>query len=337
MRPAHQLEGLVLDGKWAVRGLAPRQKNATGGYFSIGYIVVGPEGREAFLKAMDYELAVQSPIDMAVMLNSLTQSYLFEKKLCLRCKDQHLKRVVHAIDSGTIRLNSADPLSTVEYLIFEKADADIRTHLDRQAKLDVAFGLRALHHVTVGLSQLHSVEVAHQDLKPSNVLFFPGEGSKIGDLGRAWVKGMPAPHDDARPCAGDRSYAPPELMYNQVSADERVRRFGCDLYHLGSLATFIFARAQMNALFLKQLDRAHWPNVWGGTYPSVLPYVQAAYAYAIAEFRLEVRKSISLSGIADELVKTPNYWLRTRREGCLAGQTLRTLLPDQSPLECCRQ
>src|SRR5204862_166519 len=100
-----------------------------------------------------------------------------------------------------------DAMSTVEYLIFEKADADIRAHLDAHADLDIAFALRALHHVAIGLKQLHSVNVAHQDVKPSNVLIFPGNESKVGDLGRAWAGGMRAPHDDAKPCAGDRNYA----------------------------------------------------------------------------------------------------------------------------------
>jgi serine/threonine protein kinase len=251
---------MTLDGGWKVTGLAPRQKNATGGFFSVGYVVTHPDGREAFLKAMDYSSAVQSPQHMALMLHALTESYLFEKNLCLRCRDQNLNRVVHAIDSGTIRLNPSDPLSTVEYLIFRKADGDIRALLDAQTDFDLAFALRALHHVAVGLHQLHGVDVAHQDLKPSNVLVFGSDGSKVGDLGRAWAKGMPAPHDEVKPCAGDRNYAPPELLYKQVSPDERVRRFGCDMYHLGSLATFIFTRVHMNALLFHHLAPAHRPH-----------------------------------------------------------------------------
>jgi serine/threonine protein kinase len=286
-----------------VKGLAPRQKNATGGFFSVGYIVVRSNGREAFLKAMDYSAAVSSPVDMAVMLNALTKMYLFEKELCLRCRDQNLKRIVHAIDSGTIRLNSNDPLSTVEYLIFEKADADIRGHLDAQIDLDTAFALRTLHHVAVGLNQLHKVNVAHQDLKPSNVLVFRGEGSKVGDLGRAWVKGMPAPHDDVRPCAGDRNYAPPEFLYRQISSDERARRFGCDMYHLGSLAMFIFTRAHMNALLFSCLSPIHRPNIWGGTYADVLPYVQAAFAQVMTEFRARLPDRMKPDRLKDELVQ----------------------------------
>lgn len=301
MGPAQSLTGLTLDDGWKVTGLAPRQKNATGGFFSVGYIVVRSDGREAFLKAMDYSAAVNTPLDMAVKLNALTETYLFEKNLCLRCRDQNLKRIVHAIDSGTIRLNPSDPLSTVEYLIFEKAEADIRSHLDAQVDFDIAFALRTLHHVAVGLNQLHKVNVAHQDLKPSNVLVFREEGSKVGDLGRAWVKDMPAPHDDVRPCAGDRNYAPPEFLYRQISPDERVRRFGCDMYHLGSLATFVFTRAHMNALLFSRLSPMHNPNIWGGTYADVLPYVQAAFAEVMSDFRGRLPDLMKPDRVKDEL------------------------------------
>jgi len=285
MGPAQALTGLTLDGGWKVIGLAPRQKNATGGFFSVGYNVLHPDGREAYLKAMDYSAAVSSPVHMALALKALTEAYLFEKNLCLRCRDQSLKRVVHAIDSGTARLNPADPLSTVEYLIFEKADTDIRGHLDAQANLDIAFALRSLHHIAVGLNQLHGVQVAHQDMKPSNVLVFRQKGCKVGDLGRAWAKDMPAPHDYLQPCAGDRTYAPPELLYRQISADERVRRFGCDIYHLGNLAVFLFMRAHMNALLFSHLAPVHNPNMWGGSFADVLPYLQAAFAQAMSDFK----------------------------------------------------
>src|SRR5205823_2049082 len=65
----------------------------------------------------------------------------------------------------------------------------------------------SLHHIATGLYQLHSAEVAHQDLKPSNILVFEGSTSKIADLGCASVKGVASPRDSAA-FAGDRTYAP---------------------------------------------------------------------------------------------------------------------------------
>ena len=56
--------------------------------------------------------------------------------------------------------------------------------LDDEATLDLVFMMGTLHHVSLGLSQLHRAEIAHQDLNPSNVLVFEsGKSSKICDLG----------------------------------------------------------------------------------------------------------------------------------------------------------
>jgi len=285
MLPAESLTGLVVGTGWKVVGIAHRPKGATGACFSVGYNVQHNDGRLAFLKAMDYTRAFQVIQHLAAILHSITEAYLFEKNLCLRCRDEKLQRVVHAIECGTVQLKPNEPLSAVEFLVFERADADIRTHLDAMAAFDLAFALRTLHHVAVGLQQLHRIQVAHQDVKPSNVLVFSGSrGSKIGDLGRAWVKDTPAPHDVLN-YAGDPTYAPPELLYGQVSADERARRFGCDLYHLGNLAVFIFSRAHINALLWKYLAPEHQAQRWSGDYPAVLPYVHAAFAQAMEEFK----------------------------------------------------
>jgi eukaryotic-like serine/threonine-protein kinase len=126
--------------------------------------------------------------------------------------------------------------------------------------------------------------MAHQDLKPSNVLVFEEDGgSKIGDFGRAWAKDFPAPHDGL-PIAGDMGYAPLELLYGEVAVDVNRRRYGCDTYHLGSLTVFLFTRVHINALVEVHLAPEHLPFAWGGTYAAVLPYVQAAFAEARQEF-----------------------------------------------------
>jgi serine/threonine protein kinase len=148
--------------------------------------------------------------------------------------------------------------------------------------------MKALHHVATGLKQLHNVSVAHQDLKPSNVLVYAAsEGSKICDLGRAWDKHKSAAHD-GWDVAGDRRYAPPEFLYFAVPADENARRFGCDLYQLGSLVVFCFSRVHMNALLAIHVHPDHRPGIWGGTYQGVLPALSAAFDLALAQFERDV-------------------------------------------------
>ena len=107
--------------------------------------------------------------------------------------------------------------------------------------------------------------------------------SKLADLGRAWARDTPGPCD-RMPVPGDPGYAPPELLYGHVPEDERSRRFGCDLYLLGSMIVFMYSRVHMNALIQKHLDRLHWPRSLDGSYASVLPYVQSAFGRALVDF-----------------------------------------------------
>ncbi len=279
MRPREQLAGLSLPGGWTVRTLLSK-KSATGGNFSIGYLVENDDGRKGFLKAMDYVEAFSHP-DTPSELKRMAEMYIFEKSICAACAD--LSRVVHAIEHGSILPDPNQPMGKVEYLIFELADGDVRGHLDATPDIGNGFVLRVLHNVAAGLQQMHSRSMAHQDLKPSNVLIFEEQiGSKIGDLGRAWAKAFPAPHDDYT-VAGDRGYAPPELLYRAVPTDPSQRRFGCDLYHFGSLIVFVFTQVHINSLLWKHLAKDHQPYSWGGTYQEVLPYLQAAFGGALSD------------------------------------------------------
>ena len=67
---------------------------------------------------------------------------------------------------------------------------------------------------------------------------------------------MPGPHDGLA-VAGDSTYAPLELMYREVSRDPKTRRFGCDMFHLGGRAVFLFARVQITALVVENLSTEH--------------------------------------------------------------------------------
>jgi hypothetical protein len=158
MQPAAMLVGCDLSGNWKVIERVKRSRTATGANFSVGYIVQNSDGRRGFLKAMDYWEAFNHP-QTAEMLQWITNAYLFEKNVCQRCQDNHLRRIVHAVASGTIIVDPQSPYSKVEYLIFELADGDIRAHLDAQQDFDLAFALRALHHVATGLEQRWHIRI----------------------------------------------------------------------------------------------------------------------------------------------------------------------------------
>jgi serine/threonine protein kinase len=269
------LQGLKLAGGWHVVERMTRPPGATGGYFSESYVVKRDDGVTAFLKAFDYSGALEQP-DAASALQALTGAYLFERDLLIHCAEQRLSRVVLALGHGEVNVPGYEPLARVNYLIFERAECDIRRYRDSLDRLDVAWALRSLHHAATGMRQLHSCGVVHQDLKPSNVLVFSSTSSKIGDLGRASRQGYIAPHEDYV-IAGDLTYAPPELLYGQYDPDTMMRRRACDVYHLGSLLSFFFTGVGTTSALAAELDPGHqWGN-WTGSFSEVLPYVRDAF------------------------------------------------------------
>lgn len=282
LRPADRLVGLTLPNGWQVIEKIARPPDSTGGHFSVGYVVTHPEKPNGFLKAIDYSLAM-SQADPAAALVALGRAFLFERDLCLACARKSLDHVVVAIDHGTVIVDSSSPLGTVQFIVFELANGDIRSHLNDLNAIDLPFVLRALHHVAVGVRQLHVADSAHQDLKPSNVLQFVDQSkSKVADLGRAWTKGGGSPFDQLT-IAGDRGYAPPELLYGYVPAELNERRFGCDLYLFGSLIYFMFTKCTMTGELLSRVPPQFHPAVWKGKYEDVLPHLQDALSRTLED------------------------------------------------------
>jgi serine/threonine protein kinase len=188
-----------------------------------------------------------------------------------------------AIGDGKITIPGVVGIATVQYIIFELAEGDVRVQMDAAQGFDAAWALRTLHQIATGLRQLHGIGAAHQDLKPSNVLLFNGRtSSKVADLGRAAVRGQRPPHEDDV-VAGDPAYAPPEVLYGEPPADWAARRMGCDAYHLGSMIVFFFTTGSMTPLLLSFLDRTHWPHQWVGSYQEVLQYIYSAFEKALHE------------------------------------------------------
>jgi serine/threonine protein kinase len=282
--PAKQLLGKTIRGRWRVIEPAPRHQGATGARFSQGYIVESSDtGKRAFLKALDLADVARAP-DPARAIKAMTEAYVFERDLLLRCRDRHLDRIVVAIDSGEV---GSSPADLVFFLVFELADGDARQIMSSAENIDLAWRLRALHHIATGLRQLHGQGTAHQDVKPSNVLLFNDAGCKLADLGRAASKGLTPPHEDLE-IAGDRTYAPPELLYHHLSPDWNCRRLGCDAYLLGSMVVFFFARTAMTHLLTAELAPIHRPYTWPGTFADVMPYVRDAFGRAVEVFKASV-------------------------------------------------
>ena len=282
MKPSEQLAGMTLANGWKVEKMITRPQHATGGHHSTGYDVVDAKGRQGFLKAMDYTEALKAS-NSPDLLRAYADAYIFERDVCLACRDRRMSRVVHAIDHGSIQMKPGDLSSKVEYLIFERAENDVRLYLDAQAAFDAAFVMRTVHHVATAMYQLHKGEIAHQDLKPSNVLIFGEVGAKVCDMGRAWSKAHQSPFDNAN-VPGQTGYAPPEQLYGVPRNGSADARYTADLYHLGSLITFFFTKSNMNGLLCAFLPPPMRPALWTGSFEDVLPALYQAFGQSLQGF-----------------------------------------------------
>jgi serine/threonine protein kinase len=292
--PAHQLTGIEINGGWRVTKRLTgdgNQEGHTPGFFSVGYLAERGTER-AFLKAFDLQAVMSlsgagsgDPAAMMRSLQELTGAFNAEYSLLEFCSTSKLDRIVRTIGTGYASPPAGVAVAVampVPYLLFELAEGDIRAFVGKSDRAEDHYRLKYLHEVTIGLQQLHAHRIAHQDLKPANVLVFEIEGAKIADLGRASRDGVPAPHDNAG-IPGDRRFAPPELRYGEIPTSWVDRREASDLYHLGSLMTFVFAGVAVNVGVDSALPPELRPGAWRGRYADVLPHLQAAFTRFLAE------------------------------------------------------
>ncbi|MGC0896546.1 MULTISPECIES: protein kinase domain-containing protein [Pantoea] len=319
--PATRLEGMLLKNKWQVSKKISSGEDGvpgTGGNFSVSYLVENKEdGKVYFLKAFDFMRRLQHTIDakgnVMADLNTLTSVYQFENMLHQLCDSKRLKRIVRVLDAGDEVLDN-NYMHVVPYLILELADhGDIRKYLSTSAEISILAKLQHLKDVALGLIQLHNSSIAHQDIKPSNIMIFSELGAKIGDLGRASLQGQPQIHD-AYPIAGDPSYAPPEQIYSYSVNEWFDRRQRCDLYQFGSLITFLFTGSTINTLLKLKLPSDIAPKRWGGTgnsYELSLPHLTQAFEKILTEFDTVNPEWMSkkLKGIVYQC-SHPNFKLR---------------------------
>lgn len=317
MSAAEELTGLILDGGWTVDRRVMHVPSS-GGVHSVPYIVKDTQGREHFLKALDFSYAFDDlrKKDAARILQDMTAAYNHERDILEHCKDRRLSRVVVAITHGYVQVPGFSSIEgTVAYLIFELAESDVRQQVDLKNRLDCLVSLSILNDVTLGMMQLHKEAIAHQDLKPSNVLTYGDGGCRVGDFGRSSRRGYQVWMDNCG-IAGDRTYAPPEQLYSNFHPDFVIRRIGCDLYLLGNLAAFLFSGINVTASLLARLPPDFHPARWNGTYDQVLPHLQHAFAQVLADVEVAVDPLVraDISKMVRELCN-PDLSKRGHRKG----------------------
>lgn len=291
---AHNLLNLTLKSGWHVIEKPERDPNQSGSNFSVGYIVE-KGGDTCFLKAFDFAgfLAVAVPksgdgdIDAIDVMNDMSNAFIYERDLSKHCREKHVTKVSFVRESGQEYVIGFS-IPIVPYLIFDLAEGDVRKTLHFSVELDYAWRFNSLHDIAVGLKQLHTIDVSHQDLKPSNILVFNTE-SKLGDLGRSICKDMDGPYSK-RAFTGDFTYAPPEIWYRYFERDWNKRVFATDCYMLGSLVVFYFSGISMSALLRKHIpDNFSWDR-WKGSFEELVPYLENGFGGALNEFESNITR-----------------------------------------------
>lgn len=285
--PAQSLENVHLDNGWHVDKLIKPKPEDTGGHFSVGYIV-SRNDTKAYLKALDLTDAF-SQEDFITALEKLTSAFNFERNLLYKCKRSRLSKIVTPIDDGKYNFPGQPSFMSVYYIIFELADGNLRNHIEAMKKFDLAWILRSLHNTAVGIEQLHKNGIAHQDLKPSNVLIF-NTTSKVSDLGRSSDKNNPSFNDNLI-IAGDRTYAPIELFYGINDITTFSYRYSADLYLIGSLVFFYFLNLNLQQIIWHFLKTNNYlSDLTKNDFYADLPYFQFAFNIALQILDEEISK-----------------------------------------------
>lgn len=296
MNHLENLVGQTLGGRWLVEEcLRNANSNTTGGFFSVPFRAseVG-SGKEAFLKVVDLIKAMRETyhdVTVTEALQRLLDNHSFEVFLSQICTERKMKRVVHAIDSGEHPLETAIGRLVFPYIVFELADGDVHNLLTIATPVETVWKVGVLHQVATAVQQLHHENIAHQDIKRSNVVFFGADNAKLTDLGRAVKSDRPSRNDNRDiPC--QLQNAPPELLYHFRMEDWGQRHFATDLYMLGNLMCTIFTNITVTSFLLQRLAPDQRPFSYTGAYDDVLPALHRALGELLTALEGTIPKAI---------------------------------------------
>lgn len=253
------------------------------------YYEVEKDGCCCFMKAIDFSQYMSVRVEgqkTTELLKQMIDDFNYERDLSIHCQKKKVTKVAFVIESGEEEVEGY-LIGVVPYLIFEKADSDVRAVLAYSKKLDLAWKMKSLHDVAVGVQQLHKAGVSHQNLKPSNVLLFKGD-SKIGDLGKALCPELNDMHYDVE-FKGDFSYEPPELLYGYPMQNWERRSYLADCYVLGGLIVFYLLGVTMNGVLFRHLPEQFHPATYAIPFNAVEGYLMEAYEKAISDISMSLK------------------------------------------------
>ena len=289
LTPKSQLLGKTLGSGWTLVEQFTPAKHSTGGNFGVGY--KAKRGDEvAFVKAV-YFVAAVSAADPLMALQSLVAEATFEKDVLAFCADQKMSRVLKYLGHEYFNPgNPADLHNRVSCLIMELGSDDLRGMVHKTAGRNFTWNLQIMRDVAQALAQLHKGGIAHQDIKPSNVISVEGAPGvadsqvKVGDMGRVVRRDTPGPFN-AMSWPGDGRYMPPERWYGYLPPNWTDAREASDAYMLGSLFLFLCTGTSLQILVFQNIPDPFKPGAWmGGFDQDLLAVLQDAHDRVLATY-----------------------------------------------------
>lgn len=267
--PKHQLVGITLSSGWKIVHKFEPSENSTGGNFGVGYRATRGDDI-AFVKAVDF-VGAMSDADPILKLQQLTSESIFERDVLEYCAQRGMSKVLKYIDHEyVLPPGFTNPFERVSCLVMEAGSTDLRNLLSDKGLSNCSWNLKVISDVSEAITQLHKGGIAHQDVKPSNIIKEnSSDNMKIGDLGRVVRKDQAGPFDGwAWP--GDRRYWPPEGWYQYRLPDWNDAREAMDAYMLGSLIFFLYTGVSLQSQVSQYIPEKFWPGNWQGGFDSTL-------------------------------------------------------------------
>jgi len=167
--PRQQLLGVTLPSGWHLEQMLPQPPGSSGGNFGTGYIAK-KNGQIAFVKAVDFVQAM-GEADPMLALSKLVNETTFEKDVLEYCTAHGMTRVLRFIGHEYVFVgDQSNLLNRVSCLIMEAGHDDLRRLVNKSTAISCSWSLFVLCDVAKAIAQLHKGGIAHQDVKPSNVI-----------------------------------------------------------------------------------------------------------------------------------------------------------------------
>lgn len=276
---ASELAGMTLCERWEVKKLLHESPQESGGNFGVGYVVFDPVLKtERFLKVVDYRKRIRDISQLTQLLNEAQ----FEIEMQKYCGERRMSNVVQMIANGELlfRRKSDGEEYTFLCILMERGEGDIKSHVHYAPAQSPYWKLCVLRDVALAIMQIERASLAHNDVKPSNVIRFESKGDvhtvKLGDIARAVRKDGQGPFDSLE-WAGDPRHKPIEVLYGWKEPEWQDRRTSADAYMLGNLISYLFVGASITERIVNSLPPEHRPGIYAGDYRQILDIVRHAW------------------------------------------------------------